>query len=309
MMRRLGTLATLLASLNAGLAAAAPFTITDQEGFGAPMPALTLDLPPGWEATGRIAWTKPCSANELYEIILNARSGDGQAGLRIAPGHSVQWVGASADHTVDPMLARMAIAQAESSRNQMQTSFRDSNCHVGQVADTQAVLQALVLPKRPQGARITRIAPDEAKLSAYRAGLGQQVPGLITRFDAVVVDLVWPGNGSEMVERLWLSWYQLADDARANYMAGLPGSHYQSTTVEAMAFAWAPRDRAAELDAAERALRGMKADPAWQARVQEVQKKLAEERARARQQSDAARKQQEDRRDAEHRRFLDTIRQ
>jgi hypothetical protein len=307
MLDRLAALA--LVCLLAGPAGADPFVITDSEGFGAAMPALTIDLPPGWAATGRIAWNKPCSANELFEIVLNARSADGQAGLRITPGHSVQWIGASADRSVDPMIAQMALAQAESARNQMQTAFRDSNCHVGQVADTAAILNALVLPKRPQGARVTRIAPDETRLAGYRAAFGQQMAGLITRFDAAVVDLVWPGPGGGVAERLWLSWYQFADDPRATYIAGLPGNHYQATTIETLAFAWAPGHRAAEIDAAERALKTMRADPAWQARVQEVQKKLADERARARQQSEADRKLQQARRDADHRRFLETIRQ
>lgn len=304
-----GRLAFALAALVALPAGAEPFTIEDREGFGAPMPALTLDLPPGWGATGRIAWNKPCSANELFEIVLTARSADGRAGLRIMPGHSVQWIGASADHTVDPMIAQLAKAQAESARAQMQTAFGDSNCHVGQVADTPAILNALVLPKRPPGARITRIAPDEVKLAGYRAALGQQMQGMVTRFDAAVVDLAWPEAGGEVAERLWLAWYQFADDPRATYMAGLPGNHFQSTTIETMAFAWAPAARGAEIGAAERALMGMKADAAWQTRVREVQKKLADERARARQQSEAERKMQEARRDAEHQRFLDMIRQ
>lgn len=286
---------------------AEPFAIMDREGFGEVMTAITIDLPPGWTATGRIAWQKPCSGNELFEIILDARSADGLAGLRLMPGHSVQWIGASVDHTVDPMIARMAVAQAESARNQMQTAFRESNCHVGQVADTPAILQTLVLPKRPQGARITRIAPDEDKLAAYRASIGQPVPGLVTRFDAAIVDLAWPGAGGEVVERLWLSWHQFADDARAGYIPGLPGSHFQSTTIEGMTFAWAPSTRAVEIEAVANALKAARADPAWQARVQEVQKKRAEEQARARQQSEAERKMQEAKRDEDHRRFLEMI--
>lgn len=302
-------LAAALATLGALPLRAEPFAVVDSEGFGAPITALTIDLPPGWTATGRIAWQKPCSGNELFEIVLNARSADGQAGLRVMPGHSVQWIGASADHTVDPAIAQLAMAQAESARNQMQTAFRESNCHVGQVADTEAILDALVLPKRPPGARVTRITPDEGKLAAYRAGLAQAVQGFVTRFDAAIVDLSYPGAGGEVVERLWLSWYQFADDPRAMQVPGLPGNHFQSTTIDSIAFAWAPSARAAEVEAAGRALKAARVDPAWQGRVQEVQKKLGEERARARQQSEADRKLQEAVRDAEHRRFLETIRE
>lgn len=287
---------------------AEPFAIMDREGFSEPMTAITIDLPPGWTATGRIAWLKPCSGNELYEVILNARSADGQAGLRLMPGHSVQWLDVSADHTVDPMIAQMAVAQAESSRNQMRTAFRDSNCHVGKVADTRSILDALVLPKRPQGVRITGIAPDEGKLATYRASIGQPVHGMVTSFDAAVVDLAWAGPSGEMVERVWLAWYQFADDPRANYMAGIPGNHFQNTTIEGITLAWAPAARAAEIEAAEAALKAARVDPAWQARVQEAQRKLAEERARAREQAQRDRETEEMRRDREHQRFLETIR-
>lgn len=308
MTSRFGPLAALAAMLLAAQALAEPFTIMDSEGFGAPMEAITLDLPAGWTASGRIAWLKPCSANSLYEIILTAQAPDGRSGLRMMPGHSVQWLGVTIDGTVDPMLAQLATAQVETARNEMRTAFQKSNCHVGQVADTQAILDALVLPKRPAGARVERIAPDEAKLAAYRTGFAQQVAGMVTRFDAVTVDLAYPSQG-ETVERLWLSWYQFADDPQATYMRGMPSNHFQSTTVEAPVLAFAPRERAGDLDTLAQAIKGARVHPAWQAKVQEVQRKAAEEQARARQQSEAERKTREAKRDEEHRRFLETIRQ
>lgn len=289
-------------------ARAEPFTIMDKEGFGAPMEAITLTLPPGWTADGRIAWQKPCSANALYEIILTARAPDGRSGLRIMPGHSVQWLGVTVDGTVDPMIAQLAQAQVETARNEMRTAFQKSNCHVGEVSGTQAILDTLVLSKRPAGARVERITPDETRLAAYRSSIGQQVGGMVTRFDAVTVDLAYPAHG-ETVERLWLSWYQFADDPQASYMRGMPTNHFQATTIEALTFAFAPRERAGDLDTLAQALKEARVHPAWQAKVQEVQRKAAEEQARARQQSEAERKMQEAKRDEQHRRFLETIRE
>ena len=306
---RQGSLATLRAMLlGAGLALggpalADPYAVIDNEGFGAALTAFTLELPPGWHAESRVAWTKPCSANELYEVILTASSPDGQSYLRMMPGHSVQWFETTVDASVDPAIAQMALAQAEANRNQLQTTYRNSNCHLGRVnGGTRQIIDTLILPNRPAGARVVQIRPNEQTLALYKAGFGAQQPGLVVTYDSVIADLGYTGPAGAMVERLWLTWYQFADDPQANYMAGVPSLHYQATTIDTITFAAAPAARAADLDTAAGILASVKAETQWTAKVREVQDKINAERQRAaKERSDAQDKRNKD--------FIDMIRQ
>lgn len=98
-------------------AGAEPYAISDTEGFATAMTAATIDLPVGWQGQGHVAWNKPCSGNEFYEIIFLATSADGQSGIRIMPGHFISWNDVAVDG-VDPYLAQMAVAQSEAARNE-----------------------------------------------------------------------------------------------------------------------------------------------------------------------------------------------
>lgn len=295
-------LLALLAALVPIPGRAEPFAIIDKEGFGAAITAYTLDLPPGWQAQGRIAWTKPCSGNELYETILTATSPDGQSGLRMMPGHQVQWSDTSVDGTVDPALGQMAVAQAEATRNDMRTAFRNSNCQVGQVTGIDQILRVLILPKRPAGVQVVSTRTNDPLMALYKAGFGTPQPGITLRYDAQIIDLAYPGASGPMVERLWLSWYQFGDDPQANYMAGMPGFHFQNTYIDTITFAYAPAARAADLDAAAAAVASVKADTGWTAQVRAVQERINKDRERERKaRGEAA--------DLQHQQFIDWIRQ
>jgi len=288
--------------LSPSAAMADPFAVKDTEGFGIEMTALTMELPPGWNGQGRIAWTKPCSANELYETILTATSPDGQSGLRIMPGHQVNWSDTTVDRTVDPAIAQMVVAQAEAARNQMRTAFQNSNCHVGQVAGTEQILQTLILSKRPADVRVVSMKPNEPVIALYKSGFGAAQTGMIVRYESQIIEMAYTGPAGPMVERLWLTWYQFSDDPQFNYMAGVPTLRYQNTTIASITFAYAPAGRAADLDTAAAALATVKADTGWTAKVREVQERINEERRRAqKERSDAA--------DQRHKDFIDMIRQ
>ncbi len=270
-----------------GTARAAPFEIADNDGFGQPMTALTVQLPEGWQATGRVTWNKPCSANDMFEVIFNATTADGQSGLRIMPGHKVMWTEVRVQG-VDPYIAQMAVQQNEQTIANMRTEFKNSNCHIGRVADSRQILQALVLAKRPPGARIDRIDPNPAGLAQYRAGLGAApMTGTKLAYDAVIAQISYTGATGPMTERVWLSWYQFSDDPAAQ-LPGMPGIGFQTTIIETLTFAYAPAARAADLDAAQGIIASTKTDPAWFAKVQAEQKKRQEEQRRIAAQRQAA---------------------
>lgn len=168
------------------------YAILDNEGFAAAMTAATIDLPAGWQGKGHVAWNKPCSGNEFYEIIFSATSADGQSGIRMMPGHFISWNDVAVDG-VAPYLAQMAVAQTEALRNQQRTQYRHSNCHVGQVTGTQQLVAQLILPKRPAGATVTAIEPNQALRATYAKTVGVPQQGMKSAYDAVTVHLRYGG--------------------------------------------------------------------------------------------------------------------
>lgn len=289
-------------------AAAAPFEVLDTEGFGESLTAITIDLPDGWQAQGRVAWLKPCSASDMYEIVLSATSPDGRSGIRMVPGHQIVWTGVDVTG-VDPTFAQMSVAQAEQSRADLQGQFRESNCHVGRVAGTAEIVERLVLARRPAGARVIASTPNETQIAAFRQSLGPQTPGLRVDFDAVILELGYPGAAGEMRERLWLSWYRFRDDPTVNRIPGMPHFVFETVTVEGMTFTWAPTERAeGDLAAAAAAIAGARANPDWLTRVRAEQQRRAEERRRLQAETEADRRAREAARDRQHEQFLDMIR-
>jgi hypothetical protein len=293
-------------------AAAGPFEIKDNEGFAESMTALTYDLPAGWKAQGRIAWLKPCSGSELYEILFTATSPDGQSGVRMVPSHQIVWNGVDVTG-VDPMLAQLAVGQTEQGLADLRAQFKNSNCHVGTVTGTDEIIRRLILPKRPAGARVLATTPNAAQMTIYRQMAGVQMPGMKTDFDAVILDLAYPGAQGELRERLWLSWYRYADDPAVNRIAGLPHLHFQVVTVDAQTFVWAPAARAeADFTTAAALLASGRADAGWQAKVRAEQQRRADERRRIQGETEAERqarlREAEAARQRDHERFLDMIR-
>jgi len=301
---RLSPAALVLALLPlAGLAE--PLAVVDSEGFGAPLTALTLDLPAGWAGTGKVIWTKPCSGNELFEFSVSAASADGQSGLRMKPGHQVQWADTTVDASVDPMVAQMALAQAEALKNQMRTQFRGSNCHFGKLGGTeaevtQALIRALVLPDLPAGARVTALQPNAAMLASYKGGLLPAAPGFVSRYDAQVVDLAFDGPNGPMLERLWLSWSQFGTDPDAPAPPGFPAMQFQTVIVDTISFVYAPANRPGDIAAGTAAITSVKADLAWIEAVRKVQAQIAAQRQQTQ-------KDRSDAFDRQNKAFLDTI--
>ena len=269
----------VIALLSGGMARGAPVDITDGEGFGELLTALTLDLPTGWQGKGHVAWLKPCSGNDMYEVIFSAAAPDARSGLRMMPGHKVMWTEARVGG-VDPYLAQLAVAQNEQSLAAMRSQFRDSNCHVGQVQTSEQILRALVLSKRPQGARIDRIAPNAPVMAQFKAGIGAgTVSGIRTTYDAVIADISYTDPSGPMVERVWLSWYRFADDP-AMQVPGMPGMGFETTIIETISLAYAPASRPGDLDVAAGILASTRVNPVWFAKVQAEQAKRQEEQRR-----------------------------
>lgn len=291
-----------------GVAALAePLAVIDNEGFGTAMTALRMDLPAGWTGSGKVIWNKPCSGNDLYEVSVSATSADGQSGIRMQPGHQVQWTDTTVDASVDPYLAQMAVAQAQALQNDMRTRFRGSNCHLGKLSGstadvTQQLLRVLILPNRPAGARVTGMQPNAQMLALYKGSEAPTMAGFFSRYDAQIIDLAYDGAGGPMVERLFLTWSQYGSDDSAPGLPGFPKTEFQTLILDTITFVYAPAARAGDIEAGVAAILSAKADPAWLEEVRKVQAKNAEEQ----------RKAQKDRSDAfdrQNKAFLETIKQ
>lgn len=219
------------------------FEIIDREGFSKPMVAWRVDVPEGWTTSGRVAWTKPCSSSDHYETIFLSHSRDGRFGLRQQPGYQVFWNDVQPGYGYPPDMAQMLVAQMEASRNDLRTKLRNSNCVVGTVAGTQEILQRFLLPNRPQGARITRVMPNEMILAQYRVQFDQTLDGMTINFDAVDVELTYGSPAGPVAERATVSWYQFVQNPVD--MGGMI-SWSQHTIVNPIQFVWAPADQAAQ---------------------------------------------------------------
>ncbi|MEO8243509.1 MAG: hypothetical protein ABI832_14485, partial [bacterium] len=284
-----------------------PLAVIDNEGFGATMTAFTMDLPVGWSGTGKVIWNKPCSGNDLYEVSLTATSADGQSGIRMKPGHQVQWVDTSVDGSVDPYIAQLAVAQAEALKNEMRTRFRGSNCHFGKLAGTEAqvtqqLLQVLILPDLPAGARVTGMAPNSPTLALYKSTAAPGMAGFFSRYDAQIIDLAYDGPTGPMVERLFLTWSQYGTDPATPALPGFPKSEFQTLILDTITFVYAPAGRAGDIEVAVAAVKSTRVDPAWQEELRKVQARIAEQQQKAQ-------KDRSDAFDRQNKAFLDTIMQ
>lgn len=302
-------LLTWLLWATAAAAQMVPYEVKDRQGFEREMVAYTLDVPRDWQVEGQILWQKPCSGNDLYELVLTARSPDGRTGIRVVPGHQILWNEAILAG-LDPYLESQMKAQVEADRNRLRTQWQGSNCHVGLVRDAEALVNSFVLSQRP-GAQVLNRTPNEAMRQQYaQLGSGAQVPGMSVSYDAFTLELTYPLGAGPVIERVGFSWYMFQSEIRDATMYALN----QHTVVNALQLEWL----AAERQAADEALlkqigASFRANPEWQRKVGEVQQKLAEQRRQTNEQNAQARErdriQRELRNDQQHQQFLNYIQQ
>lgn len=279
--------------------AAERFEIRDIEGFERPMVAHVATVPDGWNTTGRIAWNKPCSSNDLYETLFSTRSPDGSSGARIMPGFQfmIDRAQLAPGYPPDPML-NMMLAQSEAMNQNMATQFRGSNCGVGQLNGTEDVLNRLILPNRPQDVRILGAQANRAEIDMMRQTFGPSLPGVSVSFDSQIIDLGYTLNSRPTTERLYLSWYTFSQEPFD--MGGIIVSN-SHTIVEPLRFVWTQSTNAnTAIPQLEGILSSIRTNPDWQRRVAKVREDINK-----RNQSDRTQREAES--DRRHKEFIDMI--
>lgn len=275
------------------------FEIKDSEGFERPMVAHVVIVPSGWQSSGRIAWDKPCSGNDLYETLFVTRSPDGQSGARIMPGFQFFMDSArpAPGYPPDPMI-NMMVAQSEASLQNMASQFRGSNCAVGELRGTQDIVNRLILPNRPAGTRILQSKANQSEINMMRQTFGGGLDGVTISFDSQIIDLGYTLNNTPTTERLYLSWFNFT---QAPFDMGgviVSNSH---TVVDPLRFVWSPTSNANQAIAQlENILGGIQTDQAWLKRVNEVREAIKK-------QNDSARAQRDAESDKRHKDFIQSI--
>ena len=268
-------------------AAAERFDIVDAEGFERRMVAKTVDVPNGWKTSGRIAWNKPCSSNDLFETIFLTYSPDGRIGARIMPGYQFfqDTSRLAQGYPHDPFIAMM-MAQSESSNREMASQFRGSNCAVADIVDNQTIVNTVILNNRPSDARIVALHQDEAGLNNLKNVFGAGMPGVLVRYDARVVEMQYNRGGVPTTEWLFLSWYNFTQEPFDIDGILTSSSH---TVVEPLRLAWAPSEQALSvLPQVLKIFGSMRSAPDWQRRIDDIYRKNAEDRRKAQKEREAA---------------------
>ncbi len=287
--------------------------IMDRQGFSSPTPAYRFKAPENWAVTGGIRWNKPCSGDELFELVIRSTSPDGRYGFTVAPSHLVMWndykIINGGAMGIDPMAAqsnRQMVALVESQRNESRQQTKNTNCHVAVVEGTEQLVRNLILKARPRDARLLSIEVDPAgrKMFEDTIAAGAQVPGVTSVFDFVRVRVAYGAAGVEIEEEVMFGWnmtQQVLDDA----MGGRTIS--QTTFVLSPHSWWAP---AGELDEWRSVFRRMSnslvAHEHWKSQTDMLRRRLAEERQRA---ANARNEERQRSNDEQHAKFIATIRE
>jgi len=275
------------------------FEIKDSEGFEQPMVAHVVNVPSGWQSSGRIAWDKPCSGNDLYETLFVTRSPDGQSGARIMPGYQFFMDSAqpAPGAPPDPMI-NMMVAQSEASLQSMASQFRGSNCAVGELRGTQNIVNRLILPNRPAGTRILQSKVNQSEVNLMRQTFGGSLDGVNISFDSQIIDLGYTLNNTPTMERLYLSWFNFT---QAPFDMGgviVSNSH---TVIDPLRFVWSPSANASQaLRQLENVLGGIQTDQAWLKRVNEVREVIKKK-------NDSVRAQRDAESDKRHKDFIQSV--
>ena len=278
---------------------AEPFEIKDSEGFERVMVAHVVNVPTGWNSSGRIAWNKPCSGNDLYETLFVTRSPDGQNGARIMPGYQffMDTARIAPGYPPDPSL-NMIVAQSEASLQNMASQFRGSNCAVGVMNGTQDIIDRLVLPNRPSDARILASNANQSELNLMKQTFGTALQGVRVSYDSQIIDLGYVLNAVPTTERLYVSWYTFTQEPFDMGGVVVSNSH---TVVDPLRFVWSPSVNANQaIPQLEQMMGSIQTDRAWQQRVNEVRQAIQK-------QNEADRKRREAERDRRHNEFIQGI--
>jgi len=228
--------------------------VIDQQGFDRPVRAMTLQLPPGWQAQSEVRWDNingQCSTNIASPHVV-MRSGDGREQIEILPGFLA---------STDP--------QAIRSRGSQPGDY----CIIAMAPTGEAMIQSIILPRLRAGARLQRITPvaltpEQQQQQAQMQQIAQSTGGSMQAVVYSLEALLTHSDGS--AEILAVSGYLFAGQ---QIMAGVPPlvSNYNSHIISART---TPDRVQALMQTARGIVTNAQFNPEWRASVEETQRVL-----------------------------------
>lgn len=248
--------------------------IVDRHGFEKPMTAMSMLVPTDWSFDGQIHYAQKIGdPADLVRLSFRTASPDGRLAIEMFPGWSWTW----AD---DPM-----IRQAMQNQNAMTAQLGRARTEVGPPLSARDFLTRVAVPRLRPGAKVLGVEPipdvdaglqeqvKQAQATAASAGVQMRL-----RADHARARLQLPGGKQPGEE-----WLTAVVFTRATAMPSLnraTGQMGQSAMYQCSAESlFGMRAPPGELEANQKLYRTVlstvRLDPAWQARVSQVQANMA----------------------------------
>jgi hypothetical protein len=245
--------------------------LMDAHGFEKPIPAISMLIPSDWKFESNVIYGQ-AGCGELLQLTFRATSPDQLNAIELFPAYSWQW----AD---DPQMRQSLAAQ-----NQQQQKFKQRGCDLMQPTHAVDFVGKVMAPKVRPNSRVLKNDPvpeTEAAVQKQAQQLQQQAQQYGTRqrvyMDTARVRIGYDLKGSKVEE-----WLTAVVTTRQSVMPSMRG---QSSNYNASArLLFGMRAPAGKLDAQEKLFKAiiasMQIQPAWQARVGQVQQNIAATRAK-----------------------------
>lgn len=244
--------------------------IVDRHGFEKPMPALSVLIPTDWTFDGEVRFAqRPGNPEDLVRLAFRAASPDGRLAIELFPGWGWAW----AD---DPMMR-----QAMQNQNAMAARLGGAQTEIMPPMSARDFLTRVAIPRLRPGAKVLDTEPvpglDQALQSQVKQAqaLAAQV-GVQMRLRADQARArIQVAPGKAPAEE-WITAVVFTRSTPMPSMNPASGQMVQSATHQSSAeFLYGLRAPAGELPAHEKlfhtVLSTVRVDPAWQARVSQVQ--------------------------------------
>ncbi len=225
-----------------------PHQVIDSEGFGQPIPAMTLDVPAGWTAASQIRWDNANGQCSLNVASANVRltAPDGKAQIELLPGYIVSSYS-------DPILSRGSVV--------------NDYCVVAMADSGEALVRDIALPALRRGWSVEAMnavaVPADLqnmvdRLASVTGGGGGGTP----EYRPYAIETLLRSPDGTLVEKLYMAGFVTMGAQMQGMRQSVINQNTQTWAVRA------PRERLAEIDAVGQAVRAsVKVDPAWKQRI------------------------------------------
>jgi hypothetical protein len=244
--------------------------IIDRHGFEKPMPAMSMLIPTDWTFDGEVRFAQRVgNPEDLVRLVFRTASRDGRLSIEMFPGWSWAW----AD---DPMMR-----QAMQNQNAMSAQLGGARTELGPPMSAHDFVTRVAVPRLRPGAKVLGVEPIpeleqplQAQVKQAQAMAAQSGVQMRLKADHARARIQLPPG--KVAAEEWLTAVVVTRATAVPSMNASTGQMVQSTMYQSSADQlFALRAPPGELTSHERMFRTVlstvRVDPAWQARVSQVQ--------------------------------------